>query len=361
MTTTYTLKVQTTAGVEVAQSVSFDTLTYTKHVNEPGLAHITFRADDAIVPYFVDKALVEVWRENADWGLARACDFWGIVRKVRRYYSDQDMLEVYAPGQMSLLSWRTVDYAANTTGRSVFTHTAPETVMKELVKYNATASGTTADGRKRLATIAGITIQTDGAAGTHLDWACSNDNLLQTLQSLALVAGGDFDLVNTGAAAWNFRWYLGQLGTDRRASLWFGLDRGNMAESEYTWDHINEATVAIVGGQGQDTDRVYEIRTGADYVSGTSDYEVFVDARDCTTTAALDARGDARLDDMRAKQAFTFKAMQTATCAYGIHYYLGDLATAYYADITDVVKVTGVTVAATKEGGEAINIETESV
>jgi hypothetical protein len=134
-----------------------------------------------------------------------------------------------------------------------------------------------------------------------------------------------------------------------------------MAEPEYTWDHIGEATVAIVGGQGEDAGRAYEIRTGPDYVSGTHDYEVFVDARDCTTTAGLDGRGDARLDDMRAKQQFTFKAVQTATCAYGIHYCLGDLATAYYADITDVVKVTGVTVAAMKDGGESIDVETESV
>src|SRR5690606_30648784 len=138
-----------------------------------------------------------------------------------------------------------------------------ETVMKALVTYNATSSGTTADGRIRNVATGGltITVEADGGGGNTVDWYCAHDHLLETLQKLARIAGGDFDLIKTAATTWDFKFYDGQRGTDRSSSVIFSLDHGNMARPRYQIDRREERTVAIVGGGGEGDDRTFVTRT----------------------------------------------------------------------------------------------------
>jgi len=362
MTTDYSLILRTGAGVKLAEIDDYTGLTYSKRVNEPGLCQFTINADDVnATALATTNAQIEVWRSNAAMGLTRSADFYGLVRYVRRYYAERDVLEVRAVGQLSMLGWRTVAWHANTDNRSSFTSEKGETVMKALVTYNAASSATVANGRLREGAITGVSVAADGAAGSTIDWFCSYDNLLTTLQDCAKVAGGDFDLIRTGAATWEFRWYTGQRGTDRSATVFFSLGAGNMADPDYTIDRIDERTVAIVGGQGEGAARTTAVRTGTDYSAGVVDYEVFVDGRDCTTTAGLNTRGDKALDGKRAREVFTFKVLQTPACFYGVHYFLGDKATARYATLTETVKVHGVTVTSPEPGGENIDVEARTV
>ena len=124
--------------------------------------------------------------------------------------------------------------------------------MKTLVSYNAGSSATAGNSRLRTGTISGLTVEADGANGNTLDWFCAYDNLLESLQKLAAIAGGDFDLAQTAVGAWQFRWHTGQLGTDRTATAIFALERSNMANPQDQLLRTVEKTACIVGGKGGD-------------------------------------------------------------------------------------------------------------
>ena len=98
----------------------------------------------------------------------------------------------------------------------------------------------------------------------------------------------------TGARAWEFRYYPGQLGTDRTSTVIFSLNRGNMASPRLTRERRNAATVAIVGGQGEESDRAVVVRTGANY-SVDWDVETFYNASSFSTDEGLNSAGDAVL------------------------------------------------------------------
>jgi hypothetical protein len=106
----------------------------------------------------------------------------------------------------------------------------------------------------------------------------------------------------------------------------FAVERGNMGEPEYDYDRLGEKTAACVFGEGEGALRSYVTRTGADYAAG-NDVEIFVNASDVKTTAGLNARGDQKLDEARAREQLSFTILQTPACMFGLHYFLGDLVT----------------------------------
>lgn len=363
----YEMRVYDTSGVlqYIANDVEFS---YTNQVNAAGF--LRFSVDDA---HGLAGNLSRDWRVDihrsraADVGesnaIARYVDFSGFVRnEERRADSDGNTsITYYCPGVRSLLGRAIVGYKAGVDLRSSFTADPAETILKNLVTYNLTSSGTTGDGRVRNAAETRISVQADGAGGNTLDFACAYRNVLDVLQDVATIGGGDYDLVRTGANAWEFRWYAGQLGTDRSATVTFSLAYGNMANPVLNRNWIEEKTVAIVGGQGEESDRAIVVRTGANYSAPANNVETFVDARDLTTTNGLNARGDLFLEDARAKDSLTFDVIQTPGSLYGLHYFLGDRVTAYYQGITATKQVVGVTVDFSPQGQEMIGLEMRDV
>ena len=194
-----------------------------------------------------------------------------------------------------------------------------------------------------------------------LDWYCSNDNLLETLQKLALVGGGDFDLVkadlNSESLVWDFRFYTGQLGADRSTTLTFAVGRGNMIDPIFEINREDEATIAIVGAEGQKSTRTYLTRTGANY-GANNHIEMFVQTH-AETTAGQQAVGDKRLDEREARELFEFGIKQTPNCVYGVHFGLGDLAKAVnpFNDVASTVKINAVTLNLSEDGEQVITGE----
>ena len=303
---------------------------------------------------------VIVYRRNPALGLPWTPDFWGLFRGQRRRYSDHDVFEATCPGILTMLGWRIVAWKAGTANRSSFSSASAETVMKTLVAYNAGADATAANGRIRDGAVAGIEVEASAAGGHVVSVGCAYASLLETLQKVAAIGAGDFDLVKTGAAAWEFRWYAGQRGTDRTASLLFALERGNMAEPVYSFDRTEEATVAIVAGQGEGADREIVVRTGPDYAAD-NDVEIFADARHVETAAGAESAGDSRLEEVRARQQFGYKVIQAPGCAYGVHYGLGDLVRGQYGTVNVVQKIVGVTVSLNRDSAESIGVEMATV
>ena len=328
-------------------------LNYRKQVNAPGLCVFELNADGDAAGMLEHRGIVEVWRRNASAGLDWYRDFTGLILRRHYHYSDRNIVTVYAPGVNWLLGTRHILWHAGTADRTAFTGDAAETIANTLVSYNACSDATTTNGRVCSGVISVLSAETASTAGNTLDWYCSWDNLLESLQDLADVGGGDWDVVQTGDAAFEWRWYDGQLGTDRSSTVVFALEYGNMAEPAYDYDRRDEAEVCIALGQGEGSDRITATRT-----SGDSDVEIVVDARDVTTGTGLEARGDVKLAEHSSKQSFTFRTVPTPARIYGQHYGLGDIVTARYGSVVEVTrKITAVTVSWEADGREVVTPE----
>lgn len=358
MGTEYRLDLHTAAGV--AQSTltgggtgGFRTLAYSKRVDEGGRLVFQLDGDNAAIATLEHKGIVEVWRRNAEEGIAWYNDFTGLYLDQERRYTDAGQFVATCLHPLWLLGTRRILYYAGSLNLSKFTNDPAETIMKTLVEYNAGASATVGNGRLRTPGTLNITCAADTAAGGVVDWYCAWDNLLSSLQALSLIGGGDYDLVENGAGAWEFRWYTGQLGTDRSASVLFSLELGNMRNPVYRRTRSTEATVALVAGQDEGADRKTRIRTGADYAVA-NDIETYINAATATTDAALDAQGDKALRDLQAEHEFTFEVIQGGSKLYGRDYFMGDLVKAKYDTIEVTRKVVGVSVEWLQDGTENV-------
>jgi hypothetical protein len=355
--TKYRLDVYDTSGDKQFVITDFRKLSYVKRVNAPGIVQFDMAGDHSLLDDIAANWQIEVWRKPSDgtWGR----EMTGLYRYLNWNYQYDNNAEIICPGLMSMLGWRIVAWTAAYADRSKFTSEKAETVANTIVKYNCTSSATTGNGRERDGAITGMTVEADGAAGNTVDWYCAWDNVLSSLQDLVKIGGGDFDLVKTSSTAWQFRWYEGQLGTDNSSSVTFALERGNMANPIYVDNRLNEKTAAIVGGQGEESDRAIEIRTGTDYNASTNNIETFVAATDITTTAGLNSRGDKALAEGEAVKTFNFDVLQVPGCLYGDDYVLGDKVTAVnpYDQTTYTVKIQAVMVSFKDDGTEDIKIE----
>jgi len=341
------------------QKAGFRSLSYTLKVNHPGLVIFSLRGDHELLSTLADKWHVEVWRKPE--GQAWAREITGIFRQPNWTWGSTSVFVGMCPGLMSLLEGRIVNFPAGTANKTVFSNVKAETVCNTLVKYNGTADATTGNGRKRNGAITGLTVEADGAEGNSIYWYCAQANLLETLQEIAQIGGGDFDVVKTSPTAWQWRWYTGQLGTDRTATLKFSMDLGNMANPEYQILRIQEKTVACVWGQGEDSTREYVTRTGANYVATDNDFEVYINASDIDfgDTGGLNSRGDQAMEELQARNVFRFNAIQAPSTQYGVHYFLGDLVTAInpFTGASSTCKVDQVTVTFGNDGNEQIDVE----
>jgi hypothetical protein len=370
MPTTYRLDLYNAAGALQAQLTGsahaaasgqksgYTNLAYIRRVNAPGMVYVTLRGDHELLAEIANNWQIEVWRkpESGTWRR----EITGIVDLEQAWlYTDKSVFSAQCAGLMSLLGQRHVLYKAGITNRSQFTGVAAETIMKTLVDYNAGPSATTGNDRLVNGSITGLTVQADGAGGNSLTWYCAYANLLETLQGIAKISGGDFDLVKTSPTAWQFRWYAGQLGTDRTASLTFALSMGNMASPSYR-ETGDVATVAVVGGQGEGLDRVTQVVYGANYHATANHKETFVNATDVGfgDTTGLAKRGDQKLRELEAQQQFRFEVTQEPT-KYPDDYDLGDLVKGInpFKGTSHTLKVAVVRVKMDAEQGEIVTPE----
>lgn len=146
-------------------------------------------------------------------------------------------------------------------------------------------------------------------------------------------------MVKTGAAAWQFRWYTGQLGDDLRDDIVFSLGYDNMALPTLRRNRLREATKAIVAGQGEGDARLTAVRTGANYDGTWNSREVVVDARQYTTLAGLQNVGDQRLKDFEARDNLQFQVVETESTRFRRDYHLGALVTTFYQGIELVQEI----------------------
>ena len=327
MTAQYRLELRDADGTLFAGVTDFISVSCVARVNAPGLLVSVLEADHAAISSLQKRSQVDFWMRDREFDIDWMRFFGGLLLAETKEYPE-DGLNTYrlsAPGDLWLLGTRVVNWYTGYANRSEFSAQPAETIMKTVVNYNCGASATVVNGRKRGGTIGGLSVEADGGRGTSVDWYCHGDNVLKTLQELASVGGGDFDLVKSvGTGNREFRFYPGQLGTDRSASVLFSIEYGNMVDVKYAVNWMEERTVAAVWGQNSGAARAYETVLGPDYAA-SNDIELYVDARDIATD--LTDRGTKAMEENLAQGLLSFKVAQTPGCMFGRHYFLGDLVT----------------------------------
>ena len=279
------------------------------------------------------------------------------------YLPNGSLFSSYSQGIKSILSWRIVNWVSGLSGKSSFVAQKGETVMKDLVTFNLASSATVANGRKRDGVVSGVTIESDSAGGSTIDWRCHGENILETLRDLAIPAGGDFDLEASTPTAYEFKFYSGQLGTDLSATIEFSLGNNNMADPRYFITRSTEKTVACVWGQGEGDLRNYAEFEGTNFHTTNNDIEFFVDGKSVTfgDTDGLESRGELSMITLESKDKFTFKVIQSEGYKYREDYDLGDLVKARnpFTDTLKTMQIKSVTIKLTKDGNEDIEVELE--
>ena len=326
-----------------AEFTDFLSLNVQQLVDGAGKVEFDLQASHNAIPDLTDKAIIEVWRRNADQDIDWYLLMPALFRDEKRYYDRRSKrFKALCSGLNSILGWRIVNWPADVTQRTKFITSGAEAVMKTIVNYNLGGSATTANGRKRTGTITNFTVEASGGGGNTINHFCAQDNVLETLQKVALIGGGDFDVVLVNNYQYEFRFYDGLLGTDRSADVIFSLLRGNMANPSYERIRSTEKTVAAVWGRGEDAEREYVTRTGAGFAAD-NDIEFYVDARTSEPDAYNDV-GDKKLLEKQSVDDFRFDVLQTPASFYGKHYFLGDRVKAEWDEITATPKIVSATI-----------------
>jgi len=344
----------------------FFSYSFMRRVNCPGAFAILInrRADEPIGSFMIRTAIfeldsqVEFYRRWPEMGIDWYLEYEGLMRG-RTYYitTDGDLVcEISGRGYLDLINRRIVEAAAGSADAEKTG--AAETVCKDYVTAQA---GSGAGARA----LTGLSVEADGATGETVTIKASNKNLLTTCQDIAKVGGGDFDIIGTGAATFEFRWYDGQRGTDRSSTVKFSYELGNMGTPNIAVMRQDEISAVLVGGQGAGADREMVWRTDATRIADSTwnRIEKFLDQRNEDDTDGLNNAGDEALEEGRPKNALTFTALQTPGCLLGKHYFFGDLVTASFMGYTATKKVAEYTITVNGDnvGAESILVTLEDV
>ena len=322
---------------------------YTRRVNSPGAYGLRFvkKATESlaafqtrVIDHFVLDAQVEFsWRWE-EMGIPWHTDGTFFHRSGPRSYNAQGALifESGGRGYLDLINRRIIDEFAGSVG--AIKEGPAETIIKEFVNQQA---GPGAGARA----MPGLTIQADAGGGNIVRVSHPHRNVLPIIQEIAKIGGGDFDVVRTGVAAWEFRWYEGQRGTDRSSTVLFNIARGNMAQPQLAQSCHNEVTAIIVGGQGEGAAREIVRVTDAARIAASpwNRIERWRDARQEPDAAGLADLGAEWLEEGRPTDALTFKPLQVPGTLLDKHYFFGDLVNAEMLEVAVVKKVKAYTYA----------------
>lgn len=321
-------------------------------VNDMGSYGLHLDGDDSRVALFNDDSQLEFWWTDPENSIAWRKEFEAFHEDYDRWTDAAGTRHFLSMGRgYNCLLDRTVNNSkASTLGAAK--DGAAEAVLKEYVEEQV---GPLAGARNRF----GFSVAMDAGTGGPVDIQRAYRNLLTICQDIAAIGGGDFQIVGThasqaGPASFELRWYLGQLGTDRRASVIFSEGFGNMQEPRLQVRRSHVRNAALVAAYGEGVARYTIWRTDAASIALTpwGRREVLVDAREVTdgNVAAVADKGDTALAENVQTVSFDFVAVQSPGCLYGRDYFLGDLVTARYMGVDYDRKVQRVSIQSGRNG-----------
>ena len=308
---------------------------------------------------FALDTILEVWREDEEAGIDRYCEARFLHQDLRiwRDANGWHFMSV-GVGYNDLLA-RTHVQAPAQTAQSIKSGYA-ESVLKAFVDQEA---GAGAGSRART----DLSIEADGGGGTYLRNVNGfNTNLLALCQHIARIGGGDFDVVGDEYGTAELRWYDGQLGSDRRASVLFASEYNNLRFPSWMMRNTGVVNSVLVYGRGEGADRTRALVEDAASIalSKWNRREVGRDARDVdeeNETEQLEQRGQELIEKNRYAETIDYQIVQTAGWMYGQHYYLGDLVSVRPLDVTYDRKIESVTITQNEGEPEIVEVGTTSV
>lgn len=200
-----------------------------------------------------------------------------------------------------------------------------ETAMRHYVDVNAI----TTDAAR---VITGLALEAvDGEKGGTITASARFDTVVDVLKDCASQSGLGWRIdYEFDSAVWRF---LVLSGTDRSASVLLSPRLGNALVSAYRNSIADSPSVAVVAGQGEAAARDVETVGTA---TGWDRRELFVDARDLDTTAALTARGESKLEELGEETTLELQYISTPMYRYGTDFDLGDIIQGEYPDVASV-------------------------
>jgi hypothetical protein len=344
-------------------------------------------SDDRKNAFVVDGQL-QIYREVPGVGLDRYVEFEGLHRasteKIDK--NKRDIFTSSGVGFNSFLERTNIAYREGTIRADKYD--VAETVMKEYVEENCGPSATVANGRIIDGVLPYFTVQRDARQGPLWSGSRAFENLLDSLQAISSYAGVDFDVIRLGYPGFVFLTYHLLKGADRTT---IGLDSatgknaagnepvtlsvslGNLQEATYENNRLEEANVCIVLGDGDGSTREILARddeTEANrspwnrmevarpsqpaFIPGLSE-----EAAAELKTFSMQQTGDEVLEELRAKEDFTFSPLQQPSSLYGLHYFLGDRITVQFRDFTAHKRIVGVQIRVQRDK-ETISLDVAS-
>jgi hypothetical protein len=354
----YTISLYSSTGLIRSISQDYLSLAISRTINAPDIMQAVYDSNSNNAQYLLIGAIVTVTRVDTAAGISASTEFSGIIRQMRRVVNDRTTYEITAVGMMAILGDRIVAYPANILNRSLYRSTPAEDVLKNMFNYNIGSSATVANGRLINGVVTGMTTTASAGTGTSMSIGVAGQNLLSAMQKVADDGGGDFSLSYTAPATWVFAWHLGQLGTDRTATVKLSVPLGTIGELIVDDNRVSDFTATIVGGTGEGKARRYATRP-ATLPTGRNLREFFVDARNekKATLARLQQIGQIVVNRQgRRRTSYTATLLQNAALRYGRDYFLGDLVTILDGTTEVTQKVSEVALEFSSEGQENVDV-----
>jgi hypothetical protein len=194
-----------------------------------------------------------------------------------------------------------------------------------------------------------LTVQAKVGAAYTVRKAFSENNALSLFQTLAQESSDNgtplyFDTIcktppNNGTPpTFEFRTYTGQRGADHRnpsgaqGPIQIGPDYGNLDKGALSYNGLESASRAIVGGRGNGASRIFKRSNNAamQALSPLGLWEAYrdqTDVREASADAILQGRADAMVNSMRPKRSMSGKLVQNEGLLFGVNIGFGDFLT----------------------------------
>jgi len=345
-------------------------------VNSPSVLVLTIDLRTDLADQIVIESLVRMVRSNAASGMNAYEEIIGAVRKMRRMYGVNPMMEIIVVDATRILQDRIVAWYPNLQGVSCFMpsiYSTASSIMTQLWNYNVgtNANGAppylTADLSRRYSTtlsrwtdgrLTGAVNVTDLGLGTGFALACSGENVLITMQKIADVASIDFEVRFDISAMSYTLFYANTLGADRTATVRMTQANGTIGNFEYSTDAMTSPTYIIATGKGKDK-AMLRGAFPASAPTSTALREVLIKGGDSETVAHLTALAKRRYrQEQRKINLYTIEVLQSSILQYGRDYFLGDLVTVSPDSVNSFTrKIFGVSLSADSNGNQDVQIE----
>lgn len=306
--------------------------------------------NDARTRLFGLDYIVELVRRIGDY---LRIEYQGFHRSYQRQITEgrRELFTSYGRGFVDLLHRVQLGYPAHTSPLTL-KGAAGETVIKEFVNENA-GPGSTNVLRYTNGQMLGLQIEPNAARGLYWAGMRSNKNLLEVIQEVAKVSGIDFDVVWLGGQNFVFKCFYPN---DVSATRAFSPELGNMLQPTFTSSRVDEGTVVIVLGEGIGANRHVVVQQAVTVNDSPWNHIEFIkDDGNAKRYQDYLSSAQAALVDAAPSEVFEFETLQTSVSQYGRDYFLGDIVTARFKDISRLRKLSEVAYQL-KEGQENIKL-----